>query len=171
MCDLDGPLEMLDVHAACFCDLVVDLHALANIFDARDAEDDAGEDGEAVRGEGGGDVDVVVDVTNSGTLEGEAAEEFFTGVAGTLQGTGAEQGVKHIVLGSFGTGVFKNKVDTVAGLWADLIYKKDARFKNSFEKVVFAVPGKLLNPFRRAFGTRELIERVSDAVVSDTMEE
>ena len=44
-----------------------------------------------------GDVDVVVDVTNSGTLEGEAAEEFFTGVAGTLQGTGAEQGVKHIV--------------------------------------------------------------------------
>ena len=59
MCDLDGPLEMLDVHAACFCDLVVDLHALANIFNARDAQDNPGEGGETMPLDAEGDVDVV----------------------------------------------------------------------------------------------------------------
>ncbi|KAI0698311.1 hypothetical protein C8T65DRAFT_13669 [Cerioporus squamosus] len=38
-----------------------------------------------------------------------------------------QQGVKHLVLGSFGTGVFKNKVDTVASIWADLLAGDNAR--------------------------------------------
>ena len=89
------------------------------------------------------------------------------------------RGDKVLVLGAFGCGSSENKVEMVAEIWAELLacgetvddVRQEARFKNSFEKIVFAIPGKLLNPFRRAFGTRELIERVSDAVVSDTMEE
>ncbi|KAJ8481864.1 hypothetical protein ONZ51_g5708 [Trametes cubensis] len=89
------------------------------------------------------------------------------------------RGDKVLVLGAFGCGSSENKVEMVAEIWAELLacgetvddVRQEARFKNSFEKIVFAVPGKLLNPFRRAFGMRELIERVSDAVVSDTMEE
>jgi len=49
------------------------------------------------------------------------------------------QGVKNLVLGSFGTGVFKNNVDVVARIWAELL---NARFKNSFDRVVFAIIGK-----------------------------
>ena len=52
-----------------------------------------------------------------------------------------QQGVRHIVLGSFGTGVFQNKVDMVARVWAELLLKDGARFKNSFENVVFAIIG------------------------------
>ena len=52
-----------------------------------------------------------------------------------------QQRVRHIVLGSFGTGVFQNKVDMVARVWAELLLKDGARFKNSFENVVFAIIG------------------------------
>ncbi|TBU56273.1 hypothetical protein BD310DRAFT_931776 [Dichomitus squalens] len=52
-----------------------------------------------------------------------------------------QQRIQHVVLGSFGTGVFQNKVETVARIWADLLLKDGARFKNSFENVVFAIIG------------------------------
>ncbi|PIL33809.1 hypothetical protein GSI_04434 [Ganoderma sinense ZZ0214-1] len=52
-----------------------------------------------------------------------------------------KQGVKQVVLGSFGTGVFQNKVDMVARVWTELLLKDGARFKNSFENVVFAIIG------------------------------
>ncbi|KAJ3011288.1 hypothetical protein NUW54_g2228 [Trametes sanguinea] len=89
------------------------------------------------------------------------------------------RGDKVLVLGAFGCGSSENKVEMVAEIWAELLVcgetvndvRQEARFKNSFEKVVFAIPGKLLAPFKRAFGTRELIERVSDAVTIGTMDE
>ncbi|KAF7976400.1 hypothetical protein HWV62_6793 [Athelia sp. TMB] len=49
--------------------------------------------------------------------------------------------VKNLVLGSFGTGVFQNNVDTVARIWADLLAVEDAPFKTSFSRVVFAILG------------------------------
>ncbi|KIJ51395.1 hypothetical protein M422DRAFT_158263 [Sphaerobolus stellatus SS14] len=49
------------------------------------------------------------------------------------------QGVEKLVLGSFGTGVFRNKVEMVARLWAELLRKDGARFKDSFEQVVFGI--------------------------------
>ena len=52
-----------------------------------------------------------------------------------------QQRIRHIVLGSFGTGVFQNKVETVARIWTDLLLKDGARFKTSFENVVFAIIG------------------------------
>ncbi|KAJ3499024.1 hypothetical protein NMY22_g19547 [Coprinellus aureogranulatus] len=50
-----------------------------------------------------------------------------------------KRGVKNLVLGSFGTGVFRNSVETVARLWVELLVKEGSRFKGSFERVVFAI--------------------------------
>jgi uncharacterized protein (TIGR02452 family) len=63
--------------------------------------------------------------------------------------------VRNIVLGSFGTGVFQNKVDVVAQLWADLLTVPGARFGCSFEKVVFAILGrKTFVDFKDAFNAQ-----------------
>jgi len=65
------------------------------------------------------------------------------------------QGTKNIVLGSFGTGVFRNDVGTVARIWADLLGVKEARFKDTFERVVFAILGKkTFEEFKDAFEER-----------------
>ncbi|KAJ7652569.1 hypothetical protein B0H17DRAFT_1214931 [Mycena rosella] len=60
--------------------------------------------------------------------------------------------VPHLVLGSFGTGVFQNDVAMVAQIWAELLCGPSARFERSFHHVVFAV---IDNPtylrFTRAF--------------------
>jgi hypothetical protein len=48
----------------------------------------------------------------------------------------------HLILGSFGTGVFKNRIDLVATIFADLLVKPGGRFKDVFQTVVFAILGK-----------------------------
>jgi len=48
----------------------------------------------------------------------------------------------HLILGSFGTGVFQNRISLVASIFADLLVKPGGRFKNVFETVVFAILGK-----------------------------
>lgn len=53
-----------------------------------------------------------------------------------------KHGIKDLVLGSFGTGVFQNQVPVVAAIWADLLTAPDARFANSFDRVVFAILGR-----------------------------
>ncbi|KAF8959967.1 hypothetical protein BDZ97DRAFT_1666501 [Flammula alnicola] len=50
-------------------------------------------------------------------------------------------GVRNLVLGSFGTGVFRNRVELVAGVWNELLVGEGARFKHSFDRVVFAILG------------------------------
>ncbi|KAG7449808.1 uncharacterized protein BT62DRAFT_1073223 [Guyanagaster necrorhizus] len=66
-----------------------------------------------------------------------------------------KMGAKTLVLGSFGTGVFKNKVSIVARHWADLLAVPGARFASSFSRIEFAILGKeTINEFREAFGTR-----------------
>ncbi|KAH8796869.1 hypothetical protein DL96DRAFT_1010403 [Flagelloscypha sp. PMI_526] len=52
------------------------------------------------------------------------------------------QGVTHLVLGSFGTGVFRNDVPTVARIWVELLVEKGARFSSSFQNVFFGVIGR-----------------------------
>ncbi|CAK5266477.1 unnamed protein product [Mycena citricolor] len=49
------------------------------------------------------------------------------------------RGVRNIVLGSFGTGVFRNDVDTVASIWAELLVGNAGRFSRSFAYVAFAI--------------------------------
>ena len=51
----------------------------------------------------------------------------------------------HLILGSFGTGVSKNRIDLVATIFADLLIKPGGRFKNVFQTVVFAILGKETN--------------------------
>ncbi|KAJ3558597.1 hypothetical protein NP233_g11477 [Leucocoprinus birnbaumii] len=64
------------------------------------------------------------------------------------------QGVKNLVLGSFGTGAFKNKVEMVVDIWSELLLGDDSRFGRSFDRVVFGV---IDNPtfvkFAERFGT------------------
>ncbi|KAF5314413.1 hypothetical protein D9619_011837 [Psilocybe cf. subviscida] len=52
------------------------------------------------------------------------------------------QGVRNLVLGTFGTGVFQNKVDVVARIWAHLLIRPEARFKDVFDRVIFAITGQ-----------------------------
>ena len=68
-----------------------------------------------------------------------------------------KRGVKNVVLGSFGTGVFQNDVSVVASHWAELINVPGSRFQNSFERVVFAVLGKkTFEEFKQAFEGRQV---------------
>lgn len=58
-------------------------------------------------------------------------------------------GVRNLVLGSFGTGVFRNRVELVAGIWKELL---EGRFKHSFDRVVFAILGsKTVQTFEDVF--------------------
>ena len=52
------------------------------------------------------------------------------------------QQTPHLILGSFGTGVFKNHIDDIATIFAELLIKSDGRFKDVFQTVVFAILGK-----------------------------
>jgi len=66
-----------------------------------------------------------------------------------------KEGVSDVVLGSFGTGVFRNDVSVVAKIWADLVAVPGARFKNSFGRILFAITGeKTFSEFETAFRAR-----------------
>lgn len=63
-----------------------------------------------------------------------------------------QMGIRDVVLGSFGTGVFGNDVGVVARIWADLLSVPSARFRNSFDRVIFAVvDGKSFGEFEASF--------------------
>ncbi|KAF8800247.1 hypothetical protein BYT27DRAFT_6840417 [Phlegmacium glaucopus] len=49
-------------------------------------------------------------------------------------------GTRNLVLGSFGTGVRQNDVVSLARIWGELLAAPDARFRHSFDQVVFAIP-------------------------------
>lgn len=64
-------------------------------------------------------------------------------------------GVRHLVLGAWGCGVFQNDVKTIAHIWADLLGREGSRFRKSFDRVVFAVLGdKTFRDFEAAFYDR-----------------
>ena len=63
-------------------------------------------------------------------------------------------GVRHLVLGAWGCGVFQNDVKMVATMWADLLGRPRSRFRRSFERVVFAVMGDNFREFESAFMDR-----------------
>jgi len=63
-----------------------------------------------------------------------------------------QAGIRNIVLGTFGTGVFRNDVAIVARIWAHLLIVHDARFKDSFDRIIFAVTGgKTFGDFQSVF--------------------
>jgi uncharacterized protein (TIGR02452 family) len=66
-----------------------------------------------------------------------------------------EKGIRNLVLGSFGTGVFRNDVSVVARLWVELLSAPGARFRRSFDRVLFAILGrKTFVDFGNAFNDR-----------------
>ena len=67
-----------------------------------------------------------------------------------------KHGIKDLVLGSFGTGAFQNKISVVAPVWAELLAVPGARFSNSFDRVTFAILGhQTLAEFKDAFEARQ----------------
>lgn len=77
------------------------------------------------------------------------------------------KGARQIVLGSFGTGVFQNDVQSMAGLWNELLYAPNAPFTHSFDHVVFAIPDQeTRRKFALGFKTPDLIQ---DGVGSSTL--
>lgn len=77
-----------------------------------------------------------------------------------------KQGIKDLVLGSFGTGVFKNKVSLVAAIWTELLTAPGARFANSFDRVVFAIIGRsTFVEFKDAFEERQATKSDDDIVI------
>lgn len=60
-----------------------------------------------------------------------------------------KHGVRRLVLGSFGTGVFRNDVQTIACIWKELLQE---RFKNTFDEVLFSIFGRdTFETFLRVF--------------------
>jgi len=65
------------------------------------------------------------------------------------------QGIRNIVLGSFGTGVFRNDVSMIADIWFDLLAEQGARFMHSFDRVVFGIVDKrTVERFKAVFESR-----------------
>jgi len=71
-----------------------------------------------------------------------------------------ERGDRALVLGAYGCGSSEVPVEMIAEVWAELLVCGDAesqgvaRFKDVFEHVEFALPGKLFTPFQKAFELR-----------------
>ncbi|KAJ6561746.1 hypothetical protein B0H19DRAFT_1142479 [Mycena capillaripes] len=76
----------------------------------------------------------------------------------------ARAGAQVIVLGSFGTGAFRNNVEFVAQTWAELLCGVQAPFRDVFRRVVFAIVDQgtwalFCDVFRRAGASfREVVE-------------
>ena len=84
-----------------------------------------------------------------------------------------ERGDRTVILGAFGCASSENNVETIAAIWAELLVCGDgsdageARFKDVFERVIFAVPGKQFARFKDAFEMRVFEGEVSKAALSD----
>ncbi|KAH8115252.1 hypothetical protein DFH11DRAFT_1483220, partial [Phellopilus nigrolimitatus] len=84
--------------------------------------------------------------------------DFHTGVRTVMRERMAralrlfeERGDRVLILGAFGVGQFCNSPDMVGEIWADLLCARGAKFRGVFDRVVFAIPGKHLSVFERAF--------------------
>ncbi|KAF7980861.1 hypothetical protein HWV62_29489 [Athelia sp. TMB] len=80
-----------------------------------------------------------------------------------------ERGDRALVLGAYGFGSSEVPVEMIAEVWAELLVCGDAesqgvaRFKDVFEHVVFALPGRLFSPFQQAFEMRVLEGTLDEA--------
>jgi len=78
-----------------------------------------------------------------------------------------KRGAKHLILGSFGTGVFQNRIDLVAGIFYHLLAAPGAKFKNVFDTVVFAIlGGYTVKVFKETFtdASLEALDREDEIV-------
>jgi uncharacterized protein (TIGR02452 family) len=82
-----------------------------------------------------------------------------------------ERGDRTLILGAFGCSSSQNNVEVIASIWAELLVcgssSGAARFKDVFDRVVFAVPGKHFAKFKEAFEMRIFESEVAKAALSD----
>lgn len=98
-----------------------------------------------------GEVRKTVSVPGRSGLE-VGIEKEMTERMGRILFVFEKAGVRNIILGTFGTGVFRNDVAIVARIWAHLLIVPDARFKDSFDRIIFAITGdKTFGDFQSAF--------------------
>jgi uncharacterized protein (TIGR02452 family) len=103
---------------------------------------------------------------NAGVVRERAGESSSPDVGARIEGVMRErmarilflfelQGLRNIVLGSFGTGVFRNDVSMIADIWFDLLAEDGARFMHSFDRVVFGIIDKrTAERFKAVFESR-----------------
>lgn len=81
------------------------------------------------------------------TLTQEEIRALMLKRARRILACAAQQGQRNIILGSWGTGVFENNVEDVAGIFKELLEQHKA-----FENVLFAIPDKAtFDRFRAVF--------------------
>jgi uncharacterized protein (TIGR02452 family) len=59
---------------------------------------------------------------------------------GRILGLFERSEIRNLVLGGFGTGFLQDDVESLAKIWGELIGAPGARFANSFDQVIFAIP-------------------------------
>jgi uncharacterized protein (TIGR02452 family) len=113
---------------------------------------------------------------NAGVVRQRAGEDAGPDTGARIEGVMRErmarvlfllekQGIRNIVLGSFGTGVFRNDVSMIADIWFDLLAEEGARFIHSFDRVVFGIIDKrTVARFKAVFESR--IEAQNSAIWS-----
>ncbi len=103
---------------------------------------------------------------NAGVVRQRAGDGLGPDTVARIEGTMRERmarilflfeqrGLRNIVLGSFGTGVFRNDVGMVADIWFDLLAEDGARFAHSFDRVVFGIIDRqTVERFKAVFESR-----------------
>ncbi|KAI9465154.1 hypothetical protein BJY52DRAFT_667213 [Lactarius psammicola] len=103
---------------------------------------------------------------NAGVVRQRAGDSLGPDTVARIEGTMRERmarilflfeqrGLRNIVLGSFGTGVFRNDVGMVADIWFDLLAEDGARFAHSFDRVVFGIIDRpTVERFKAVFESR-----------------
>lgn len=72
-----------------------------------------------------------------------------------------ERGNRTLILSAFGVGQFCNSPDMIGEIWADLLSARDAKFRDVFDRVIFAIPSKHLTTFENSFCTKVLESELS----------
>ena len=103
---------------------------------------------------------------NAGVVRQHAGDSLGPDTVARIEGTMRERmarilflfeqrGLRNIVLGSFGTGVFRNDIAMVADIWFDLLAEDGARFAHSFDRVVFGIIDRqTVERFKTVFESR-----------------
>lgn len=89
-----------------------------------------------------------------GTADWQEIERVMSRRIARILAVARHQGVRVLVAGAFGCGVFRNDPAMVAGIFHRLLFTDFAR---AFDLVVFAIPGDRranIEPFRKAFGSK-----------------
>ncbi|KAK7691999.1 hypothetical protein QCA50_005404 [Cerrena zonata] len=94
-------------------------------------------------------------VRKSTKVTSEAIEDTMRERMGRLLYLFERNGIRNIVLGSFGTGAFRNEVGMVVRIWSDLILEEAGRYHRAFDNIVFAVLGhETFEKFREVFADK-----------------